>query len=357
MGMDSGLIGGGLSLVGGLLGGQSAADAARAQGQAQVEAAKIAAEASKFRPVGITTRYGSSNFQFDPTTGYLTGAGYTASPEIQAYQDRLAKLASQQLGTAEAAPSMYSPLTGTAATLFGLSQDYLKQSPEQVAADYIAKQQALLAPSRERETAMLANQLSNTGRTGLSVAQGGGLMSANPEYSALANARAMQDLQLAANADQEARNRITFGQNVAGGASGLLGSYFGGMASSLSPFTTNVGAGATLEDLAANPLTLGSQLGARTAASGAQAGNFLMQGAANAAPYAYKAASYNPLANAFLGAGTNPSLSSGISNLFGNYGGTPQGAYAQQGQYLAGAYANPQTQQAQMLADQNAWFR
>lgn len=312
-------IGPAISVAGGLLGGSSASDAARASADAQVRAAQIAADAAKFRPVGITTRYGSSNFQFDPTTGYLTGAGYSASPEIQAYQDRLAKLASQQLGTAEAAPSMYSPLTGTAATLFGLSQDYLKQSPEQVAADYIAKQQALLTPGRERESALLANQLSNTGRTGLSVAQGGGLMSANPEYAALANARAMQDLQLSANADQEARNRITFGQNVAGGASGLLGSYFGGMASSLSPFTTNVGAGATLEDLAANPLTIGSQLGARTAASGAQSGNLLLQGAVNAAPYAYKAASYNPLSNAFIGAGTNTSLMNALSNSGSGY--------------------------------------
>ena len=317
--MESAVVGGGLSLLGGVLGGQSAADAARSQAQAQIDAAKIAADAAKFRPVGITTRYGSSNFQFDPTTGYLTGAGYNASPEIQAYQDRLAKLASQQLGTAEAAPSMYSPLTGTAATLFGLSQDYLKQTPEQVAADYISKQQALLMPGRERESALLANQLSNSGRTGLSVAQGGGLMSANPEYAALANARAMQDLQLAANADAEARNRITFGQNVAGGASGLLGSYFGGMASSLSPFTTNVGAGATLEDLAANPLTIGSQLGARTAASGAQSGNFLMQGAANAAPYAYKAASYNPFSTALIGAGTNTSLMNALSNSGSGY--------------------------------------
>jgi hypothetical protein len=319
-------IGPAISLAGGLLGGGSSADAARSTADAQVKAAQIAADAAKFRPVGITTRYGSSNFQFDPNTGYLTGAGYNASPEIRDYQDRLAKLASQQLGTAEGAPSMYSPLTGTAATLFGLSQDYLKKTPEQVAADYISKQQALLTPGRERETAMLANQLSNTGRTGLSVAQGGGLMSANPEYAALANARAMQDLQLAANADQEARNRITFGQNVAGGASGLLGSYFGGMASSLSPFTTNVGAGATLEDLAANPLTLGSQLGARTAASGTQSGNFLMQGTANAAPYAYKAAAYNPLGTGLINAGTNQQLTSGLSRLFGGY--TPGGSIA-----------------------------
>jgi hypothetical protein len=181
---------------------------------------------------------------------------------------------------------------------------------------------------------MLANQLSNTGRTGLSVAQGGGLMSANPEYAALANARAMQDLQLAANADQEARNRITFGQNVAGGASGLLGSYFGGMASSLSPFTTNVGAGATLEDLAANPLTIGSQLGARTAASGAQSGQFLTQGARYAAPYNYMANSYNPFSDAMIAAGTNPNF----KGMFSGGGTTSQYTPSQFQDYQTSQY-------------------
>jgi hypothetical protein len=39
---------------------------------------RLAAEAAKFRPVGITTRFGSSNFQMSPE-GYLTGAGYTVS--------------------------------------------------------------------------------------------------------------------------------------------------------------------------------------------------------------------------------------------------------------------------------------
>jgi hypothetical protein len=34
------------------------------------------------------------------------------------------------------------------------------------------------------------------------------------------------------------------------------------------------------------------------------------------------------------------------------FGGTPQGAYGQQEQYLAGALSNPQTQQARMLAAQ-----
>jgi hypothetical protein len=42
--------------------------------------------------------------------------------------------------------------------------------------------------------------------------------------------------------------------------------------------------------------------------------------------------------------------------MFSPYGGTQQGAYGQQEQYLAGAYANPQSQQAQMLAAQQFGF-
>jgi hypothetical protein len=45
-----------------------------------------------------------------------------------------------------------------------------------------------------------------------------------------------------------------------------------------------------------------------------------------------------------------------LANRISPFGGTPQGAYGQQGQYLAGAFANPQTQQAQMLAAQNFGF-
>jgi hypothetical protein len=54
------------------------------------------------------------------------------------------------------------------------------------------------------------------------------------------------------------------------------------------------------------------------------------------------------------------------SSLFGNalgsylsspFGGTPQGGGAQLGQYMAGVTANPQTQQARMLAEQENAFR
>jgi hypothetical protein len=325
MGIESGLIGGGLSLLGGALGGSSASDAARASADAQVRAAQIAADAAKFRPVGITTRYGSSNFQTD-AQGNLIGAGYNVSPEMQAYQNRLSALQAQQLGQAEQAPSQYAPLTGAAGSLFNLGQQYLAQSPQEAAQQYMTNQLALLAPSREQQSALLANQLQNTGRTGLSVAQGGNLMAANPEAAALANARAMQDLQLAANAQQAGQQQTAFGAGLFGQGAGLLGQYQQGQVGALSPFQSTLGVQSGIEQLGQNPLTLGAGLGGQAAAYGAQSGRFISQGAQAAAPMAYQAASYNPLATGLINAGTNQQLTSGLSRLFGGY--TPGGSIA-----------------------------
>jgi len=356
MGMSSSVIGGGLSLLGGALGGQSAQNAANTSAQAQLEAARIAAEASKFRPVGITNRYGSSNFQTD-ANGYLTGASYNVSPEYQAYQNQLSGLMGQQIQQGLNAPQQYAPLTGAASGLFNLGQQYLAQSPQEAAQKYMEQQQALLAPSREQQSANLMNQLSNTGRTGLSVAQGGNLMAANPEAAALANARAMQDLQLAANAQQAGQQQTAFGAGLFGTGANLLGSYQQGQVGALSPFQTSLGVQSGIEQLGQQNLTLGAGLGGQAAAYGANAGRYLYGGGTGAAQTMQEANAYNPYATGLINAGTNKQLTQGISNLFGNYGATPQGAYSQQDQYLAGAYANPQTQQAQMLADQNAWFK
>jgi hypothetical protein len=66
--------------------------------------------------------------------GYLTGAGYNVSPELKAYQDRLMGLTGGALSQAEMAQQQYAPLQTAATGLFGLGQQYLAQSPEQVAA-------------------------------------------------------------------------------------------------------------------------------------------------------------------------------------------------------------------------------
>ena len=201
----------------------------------------------------------------------------------------------------------------TAATgLFNLGQGYLAQTPEQAAQKYMENQQALLAPARERESALLANQLSNTGRTGLSVAQGGGLLSANPEQAALANARAMQDLQLAANAQQAGQQQTAFGAGLFGTGANLLGSYQQGQVGALSPFQTSLGVQSGIEQLGQNPLTLGAGLGGQSAAYGAQSGRFTLAGAQEATPFQYMSNAYNPYANLLQGIGTNPNLTRSI---------------------------------------------
>lgn len=305
------------NLLGGLISGNAAQNAAETSANAQLEAGRQAAEAAKFRPVGITTRFGSSGFQFSPE-GYLTGANYTVSPELKAMQDRVMALTGQGLNFAEQAPGMYAPLTGAASGLFNLGQQYLAQSPQQVAADYMEKQQALLAPGRERESANLLNQLSNTGRTGLSIAQGGGLGAANPEFQALANARAMQDLQLAANAQQAGQQNVSFGAGLFGTGSNLLGAYGQGLTGGYAPFTAGLGVGQSIEQLGQSPLDIGAQLGGRSATAGANVGQSLLSGGISAAKTTLPYNAFSPLGSTLLGASSSPSLMRGLSSIWSN---------------------------------------
>jgi hypothetical protein len=311
------IIGGGLGLLGGILQGGSAQDAANTSANAQLQAAQLAANASRFRPVGITNRYGSSQFQTD-AQGNLTGAGYSVSPEYQAYQNQLSGLLGQQIQQGLGGQQQYAPLQNAAGGLFNLGQQYLAQSPEQAAQKYIEQQQALLAPSREQQSALLANQLSNSGRTGLSVAQGGNLLAANPEQAALANARAMQDLQLAANATQAGQQQTAFGAGLFGTGANLLGSYQQGQVGAFSPFQSTLGIQSGIEQLGQNPLTLGSNLGSNSATAGANAGRYLYGGGLGAAETLQGSSAYNPYASGLINASTNKLLGQGISNLIGN---------------------------------------
>jgi hypothetical protein len=61
------------------------------------QATQQAVAGSQFRPVGTTTRFGTSNFQIDPTTGQVISAGYTAAPEITSAQNRLMGLGASYL--------------------------------------------------------------------------------------------------------------------------------------------------------------------------------------------------------------------------------------------------------------------
>jgi len=218
--------------------------AANTSAAAMRESARLAAEAGKFRPVGITSRYATSNFQLDPS-GYLTGAGYNLAPELRGYQDRLLGLTERGLSQAESGEAMLRPNVGAAQSLFNLGSRYLDQTPEQTAQKYIESQYNLLAPSRERSLAGLRNQEFQRGRLGLSVGATGerpsgglGLSATNPEMEAYYNSLAQQDLQLAQQAEQAGQQRTGFGAGLFNTGSNLYNLYSSGQVNALNPFTT-----------------------------------------------------------------------------------------------------------------------
>jgi len=304
--MPMAFVAAGANLLGGYLQGEAAKDAASTSARAQLEAARLAAEESRFRPVGVTTRFGTSQFGTD-ASGRVSSAGYTVSPELRAYQDRLMALSNQGLGQAEAAQGMFNPLTGAATGLFNLGGQYLAQSPEAVAAQYMQSQQDLLAPSRERQYAELQNRLFNTGRGGLSVGAtgirpggGAGLSASNPELEAYYNALAQQDAALAGQAQQAGQQQVAFGSGLFNQGAGLLGQYQAGQVNALNPFTTYLGGAGTIESLGQQPLDIGAQLGGRNVnQSGAQA---LLQGGIGAAQSMQQANSYSPFGTGLMGA-------------------------------------------------------
>ena len=279
----SGLLGsaitGGLGLAGGVLQQQQSREAAQTAAQNVDRATQQAVEASQFRPVGMTTRFGTSNYTYDPVTGRMTSAGYQLSPDAKAAQDRLVALAGQGLTQAEAAQAQFAPLQTGAQNLFGLGNQYISQSPQDVAQNYINQQMALLQPSREVELANLQNRLQQQGRGGLSVAQGGSLGATTPELQALYNARAQQEAILAANAQQAGQQNVLFGAGLLGQGAQAMGNYYGGQTQAYAPYTTALGQVQNLESLAQQPLQMGASLGQQSATAGANAGRLGLTGA------------------------------------------------------------------------------
>lgn len=256
------------------------ADSTKAAGEAaaaqQSQAARDAAAAAQFRPIGMTTRFGTSNFtrETDPATGmpYVSGASYTPATELSNLQNQLFGQFGNQFGFAQQQQALAAPMAQGAQSLFGLGQQilptqystapsaqaqalaaqyqqaqqglmptsfqtqaspeaqayaqqlqqtgqsYLAQSPEEARAEYIRTQQAALAPGQEQQLANIRNQLFQTGRTGLATGGtvAGGMQSANPELAAYYNSLQQQNLGLAAGAEQAAQQRQTLGLGMLG---------------------------------------------------------------------------------------------------------------------------------------------
>lgn len=230
---------------------QNAQNAAlSASNAASTEAAKIAAEESRFRPIGMTNYFGSSNFQMGPD-GRLQSAGYELNPYLQQLLERTQAGAPGNLAGAEA-------MQTAAGGLFNLGQQYLAQSPEAASQAWMQQQQELMRPEQERAYAQVQQNLANSGRGGLSVAQGGSLQNTNPEMAAYYNALAQRDKQLALQADEYGRTRTNYGASLfSTGGQLAAGAY--------APLTANLGTAQGINQLGQSAFDTGVALGGKNA--------------------------------------------------------------------------------------------
>jgi hypothetical protein len=308
------LLSSGGQTVAGLLQQETSREAAvKAQQMIDTETA-AAKQAAAFRPVGMTTRFGTSEFKLDPKTGQLISAGYTATPGVLEAQNRLVALGNQGLAQAEGAQAQFAPLQTGAQSLFNLGNQYISQSPQDVAQNYLNQQMALLKPGRELELANLQNKLQQQGRGGLAVAQGGTLGDTTPELQALFNARAQQEAQLAANAQQYGQQQVGFGAGLLSQGAQTMGQYYGGQQAAYAPYTTALGQFQNLEQLAQQPLGLSAGLAQQSATAGANVGRLGLLGAGASVDLATgKAATTNPYATALSGLTSNPLLTDALA--------------------------------------------
>jgi hypothetical protein len=327
--------------------------------ESQRQAAQQGAIASAFRPVGMTSNFGTSQFGLETIGGVprVTSASYQLSPELQALQNALFGLTGGGLDTAQQAQQAAAPLGQAAQGLFGLGSQYLAMSPEEARQQFMQEQYALLDPIRAREEQRLGASVFGRGRAGLNIGDMG-----QPELFALASARRGQDLDLAARAEQAAQQRAQFGSGLFGTGAQLLGQQYGIPTQALGPLQSYLGTIGSIEEMGQDPFRLGLAVGG-AAQPGAQAGaNLLTAGQQAAAQTQFQGqqAASNQLTgfmNNLLGAavggftGASGGLSSGISGLssgIGNLFGNPLTSL-QYGTNLG-------SQQTSMLANQNAWF-
>jgi hypothetical protein len=315
----------------------------------QSDAALQAAEMARFRPVGVTTGFGSSQFTTD-AEGNVSGASYQLTPQLQAIRDRLLSQAGAYDPT-QIAQQAQALGTG-AGSLFGAAQGYLSASPEAARQRYISEQQALLNPINEQNLAGLRNRLFQTGRTGLATGgtMAGGMQATNPELAAYYNALAQQQAQLTAGANQAAQQQQAFGAGLFGQGAGLLGQQSALTAGAYAPLQTQLGLAGSVEGLGQQALELGSGIGGRAATAGAAAGNLLSSGMGGASRTLAGITDPNAALLGSLGRqiGTTNFASTPSSNWFDNLIGNPS---------TANQYGTDRgSQQTRMLAAQDYGF-
>ena len=278
----AGLLSTGLNAIGGLVQGNAARGAAQTSANAQIQAAKIAADAAKFRPVGVTTNFGASRFGYD-ANGNLTAAGYALNPRLQAQQDQLMDMSGGFLNQYGGAQAATAPMAQASSTMMELGNNYLSTTPQQQAAKYMAEQQALLAAPRANQLANIQERLNAQGRGGLAIGGNAGQFATNPELAAYYNALQQQDLGLAAQSTQGGMDYAKFGSGMVGAGGDMLKSMYGIQSDAYNPYATAIGGASKLEGLGQNAMDMGINIGAKGTAATAQSGMLLGQGMTNAA--------------------------------------------------------------------------
>jgi len=303
------LLSGGAQLAGGLLSGNATKGAAQTSADAQLQAARIAADAAKFRPVGVTTNFGSSNFGYD-TNGNINSAGYSLSPQLKSQQNTLMGASNPLLSQFTGAQAATAPMGQAANTMMGLGNSYLSTTPQQQAQQYMNEQQALLAAPRANELAGIQERLNAQGRGGLAIGGNAGQMATNPEYAAYYNALRQQDLELASKATQAGMDYAKFGGNMVSAGGSMLNSMYGTQSAAFNPYNTALGGAADIEKLGQNAMDTGINIGAKGTAANAQSGLLLANGMTNAAQTMQPATAYSPLGTGLMS----------IGNTLGQYG-------------------------------------
>lgn len=315
------------------------------------QAGQTAADRGVFRPVTISTSFGTPTYTYDQQ-GRLTGASYTPAGWLQNLQTGQQGLAGTYLQAAQNAAQNTQGLTaanqafGGATSLYGAANQALPTNYDtaQATQDYYNRMQQMVAPQRERQLASTRQNLFNKGRQGLSIGatQAGGQLATNPEMAAYYNSVAQQDLNLANQAEQQALSNLTqrtglatslFGaglqQGVGGGS--IQNQQYQNWAASQVPMSTSLSQLGTMETMAQSPLQLGLQFGAPTTAGMQYGGNQIMSAAGQAAGLQAQQAQANAaaananrqggfwdaLGGQLLSTGLNVGLGMGLNSLFG----------------------------------------
>lgn len=314
------------------------------------QAGQTAAERGVFKPVTISTSFGTPTYTYDQQ-GRLTGAGYETAPWLQALQQGQQGLAGTYLNAAQQAAANQQGLQaanlafGGAGSLYGAANQALPTNYDtaQATQDYYNRMQQMVAPQREQQLASTRNNLFQKGRQGLAVGatQAGGMAATNPEMAAYYNAIAQQDLGLANQAEQQALANLAQRTNMATGlfGAGLQQGVGGGniqnqqyqnWVASQQPLGTSLGQLTTMEKMAQSPLALGLEFGAPTTQGMQYGGSMLFnagsqasqlqarqaQAAAEAANANNAPGFWDSLGGSLISSGLNYGLGMGMNNLF-----------------------------------------